>query len=108
MHNAQNRLPTVVIAVAATLIAPANSQGQQTQVPYTFKEVIPRTRPLAEQRPGNIPEQLQIQAPARLDFPRLEASGSYVAELQRTRVDLLEKKIDLLEKRLIELESRRK
>lgn len=96
----------ITLGIIAGLMSAAKVHGQQA--PYIFRDVLPRTKPSAEQRPGQLPEQLQTQGPGRLESLKWQISSAEVTALDRTRIDLLERKIELLEKRLVELEARKK
>ena len=101
-----NRPILLILGIVAFLMSAAEVRGQQA--PYLFRDVLPRTKPSAEQRPGQLPEQLQTQGPGRLESLKWQIGNAEVATLDRTRIDLLEKKIELLEKRLLDLEGRKK
>lgn len=105
MYSGQVRMATVG---AALLVCYGSTSSQQVQAPYLFKNEPPKPRISLESRPGALPETILTQGPGKFDFSKAALASAYAEELQRSRIDLLEKKIELLEKRLIELESRRK
>lgn len=97
----------ILVAAAGTIAVLGAAHGQQA--PYVFKDTVPvKPKGMADMRGAALGNPTLIGGSGKNDMTKWLISISEANEIDRERLELLEKKLELLEKRLLELEGKRK